>query len=177
MNPVTQPTPTPPKGIREKAAERVRRLLIGRLQRGGIPTSKPERFLEIEPAEPEHYPAGWQVRVKTWRHWSDARIHVDADSGETMFRRVDRLAEPPTDGRLTQEQALKIAARLIEIPRDARLKLFAHETFAEGGYSVARLEWDHYFKDLRVDGDYLWVQIHPTTHRLVAFGRKWRQVK
>jgi hypothetical protein len=121
-------------------------------------------------------PAGWQFGCG---HGGigDARVHLDAESGEVMHRCVDRLAEPPTDARLSQEEALRAAAGAMEIPRDARLSGFGHEPFADGGYQVARLEWEHYIKDVRVDGDYLWMQIHPITRRLVAYGLKWRKLK
>lgn len=164
---------TPPGDLQKPALERVRRLLTGRLQRGNIRTSRPEWYFQAEADKPEAYSGGWQVRVRTWRHWSDARVHLDADSGEVMYRCVDRLAAPPTAAELDQDDALRIAAGLITIPRDARLRLFTHEQFADG-HKVAKLDWDHYVNNVRVDGDYLWVMIQPQTHRLVAFGRKWR---
>ncbi len=161
--------------ISRLAAERVQALLAGRLQRGGISTSRPEWYAQAEAQEPQAYPGGWQVRVHTWRHWSDAWVHFDADSGEMLYRALDRLAEPPTEAEMTQADALEATARQIHIPKDARLKSFWHEWFAEG-CRVARLEWEHWYQELRVDGDYLWVQIHPQTQRVVAFARKWRFV-
>ncbi|NLX21197.1 MAG: hypothetical protein GXY55_05925 [Phycisphaerae bacterium] len=177
MSPADQPTAKPPPGLPEKAEDLVVRMLKARLVRGGISTTRPEWYFQVERTDPQPQPAGWQVRVRTWRHWSDARVHLDADGGEVMHRCVDRLAEPPTDARLSQEEALRAAAGAMEIPRDARLSGFGHEPFADGGYQVARLEWEHYIKDVRVDGDYLWVQIHPITRRLVAYGLKWRKLK
>ncbi len=159
----TRPTsaPVPPEDLRRRAAERVEKLLAGRLLRGGLRTSRPEWYYQVEAAEPQAYPAprpgeldGWQVQVHTWRHWSDARVHIDADTGEIMHRCVDRLAAPPTDAELEREEALRIAATVIQIPADARLKSFWHEYFADE-HRVARLEWEHFHKDLRVDGDYL----------------------
>ena len=166
---------TPPGDLPKLAVERVRRLLTGRLQRGNIRTSRPEWYFQAEADQSQPYSGGWQIRVRTWRHWSDARVHLDADTGDVMYRGVDRLADPPTAAELSQDEALQIAAGLITIPRDARLRLFTHEQFATDR-KVAKLEWDHYVKDVRVDGDYLWAMIQPQTHRLVAFGRKWRAV-
>ena len=166
----------PPEDIGERARRRAEQLFESRRRRAGIGTTHPEWYAQCEAAEPEEYPGGWQVRVRTWRHWSDATVHFDADTGELMHRCVDRLSDPPTDAEMTKEEALRAAGELIPIPRDAELVLFAHEEFAEGGRRVARLEWVHVHRGLRVDGDYLWVQIHPETHRVVAFGRKWRTV-
>jgi hypothetical protein len=176
MSTAPKSPPPPPADLQKLAVERVRRLLAGRLQRGGIRTSRPEWYFQSESGKPESYAGGWQVRLRTWRHWSDARIHLDADSGEVLYRCIDRFAEPPTDAELTQNEAERIAATLIPIPPDARVRLFSHEQFADG-HKVARLEWDHFHRDLRVDGDYLWVQIQPQSHRLVAFGRKWRDLR
>jgi hypothetical protein len=150
MTPPNSANPTPPQGLEDAALERARTLLTGRLKRGGISTTRPEWFFEVEnDGAPQHYPAGWQVRVRTWRHWSDARVHLESEKAVTAT---------------------------LSIPKDAKLRVFWHEWFAQD-HKVARLEWDHYFRDVRVDGDYLWVQIHPVTKRLVAFGRKWRTVQ
>lgn len=162
--------------LSKEAGERARQMLAERLKRGGISTSRPEWYFECEPQRPQQYRGGSQVRVHTWRHWSDADVHYDADTGELMHRCVDRLADPPTDAELTKEEALRLAAGLITIPPDAELHSFGHEEFAEGR-KAARLDWIHVHQGMRVDGDYLWVVIHPETHRLIAFGRKWRTVQ
>ena len=168
---------TAPSQLKETAAKRVLDILAGRLERGGISTSRPDWYFQTEAGDPQEFPGGWQVRVRTWRHWSDAAVHFDADTGEVLHWSVDRLSDPPTNAKLTQEEALRIAAGIIEIPLDAELHRFEHEEFAEGGRHVARIEWKRVHKGLRVDGDYLWVMIHPETHRLVAFGRKWRTME
>lgn len=172
-----------PEHIADKATERARTLLKGRLERGGIDATHPEWYFQVEAALPQAYlppapghAAGWQVRVHTWRHWSDARVHLDADTGEVMYRCVDRLASPPTDAELDEDEAVRVASGLVTIPPDARLRSFWHE-FLAAEHKVARIEWEHFYKDLRVDGDYLWVMLHPVTHKLVAFGKKWRKVE
>lgn len=172
MNPAPS---TAPQELPDQAITRVERLLAGRLERGGIRTSRPEWYFQMEAQKPEAWQGGWQVRVRTWRHWSDARVHLDAETGEVMYRSIDRLSDPPTDAELSQADAERIAQGLITIPQDAVLTRFTHEYFADRR-KITRLEWEHFHKGLRVDGDYLWMMIHPTTHRLVAFGRKWRKI-
>jgi len=163
----------PPEDLSKSAVGRAEQMLAGRLERNGISTSRPEWYFQCEAGEPEPFPGGWQVRVRTWRHWSDATVHFDAEGGDVLHRCVDRLSDPPAGAEMTKEDALRIAASVIDIPSDARLASFRHEEFAEGR-RVARLDWQRFRGELRVDGDYLWVLIHPQTHRLVAFGRKWR---
>jgi len=166
----------PPEKLSERARERVERLLEARREQKGLVTDHPEWYDQCEADEPQEYPGGWQVRVRTWRHWSGAKVDFDADSGVVLHRCVDRLCDPPTKVELSEEEALDVAAGLISIPRDAELLSFRHEDYASGR-RVARLEWVHVHQGMRVDGDYCWVQIHPQTHRLVAFGRKWRTVQ
>lgn len=166
----------PPEGLSERARQRAEQLFDGRRRRAEIVTSRPEWYSQCEPGEPEAYPGGWQVRVRTWRYWSDAKVDYDADTGELMHRCVDRLSDPPTEAEMTEEEALRVAAGLMAIPAEGVLASFGHEEFAENR-KVARLEWVHVHNGMRVDGDYFWMEIHPETHRLVAFGRKWRSVK
>lgn len=166
--------PAQPSNLTETARQRVEQLFAGRRGRARLHASTPEWYTQAEPNEPQAFPGGYQVRVRTWRHWSDAYVHLDAEDGGVLHVSVDRLSAPPTDVELTEAEALAIAARLIDIPADAELVSFRHEEFADGGHRVARLDWRHMHRGLRVDGDYLWVAIHPTTQRLVAMSRKWR---
>ena len=168
--------PQPPENLKDRARQRAERLFERRRESHGFLTSRPEWYVQCEAQEPEPFSGGWQVRVRTWRHWSDARVHFDADTGEVMLRRVDRLSDPPTEAELTEEEALRIARDLVTIPPDAELISFRHEQFAAGGRKVARLDWFHVSRGMRVNGDYFWVMIHPDTHRLVALARKWRQI-
>jgi len=172
----SHPAQIDPERLREAARQRVQRLLAGRLRRGGVSTSRPEWFFQGEADPPQAYPGGWQVRVRTWRHWSDAAVHLDADNGELLYRCVDRLSDPPTSAEMTREEAEQAAASLVEIPRNARLASFRHEPFAPERKMV-RLEWEHVHDGVRVEGDYLRVVIHPETHRLVSVARKWRPVR
>lgn len=173
---MTPPTPPPPPAdIKDRALERAKQLLGDRLKRGGISTTRPDWYFQCEAGEPQVYPGGWQVRVRTWRHWSDADVHFDAETGVVTYRCVDRLSDPPADQELTEAEALAIAKGAISIPPEAVVHSFRHEQFAEGR-KVARLDWVHMHGDLRVDGDYFWVMIHPQTRKLVAYGRKWRKV-
>jgi hypothetical protein len=165
---------TSPQRLSGAALERVRTLLAGRVRRAGahIP---PEWAFQCEAAEPQAFPGGWQVRVRTWRHWSDAAVHFDAESGETLYRCVDRLADPPTDAQMSLDAALRAAQAAMTIPDGARLTGFRHEAFA-AERNVARLEWEHWHDGMRVEGDRLLALIHPETGRLIAFRRKWRSV-
>jgi hypothetical protein len=168
---------SPPKDLERLARERVERLLRGRLTRGVISTTRPARFFAAEPGPPQELPGGWQVRVKTWRHWSDARVHLDADDGSVLYRSIERLSDPPCeDTELSQSEAEEIVRRELPVPATARVRSFWHETFAEQRH-VARIEWEHWHKDVRVDGDYLFALIHPQTKRIVAYGMKWRPVR
>ncbi|MCK4341232.1 MAG: hypothetical protein KAY37_05850 [Phycisphaerae bacterium] len=166
----------PPENITERARERADHLFEGRRDRAGLSTDHPEWYTQCEAGEAQPFPGGWQVRVRTWRHWSDATVHFEADTGEVMHRCVDRLSDPPTEDEMMQEEALSVAEGLFDIPPGAELSSFRHEDFAAGGRKVARLDWIHVHQGLRVDGDYFWVMIHPDTERVVAFGHKWRKI-
>ncbi|MFO0837823.1 MAG: hypothetical protein U1D55_04805 [Phycisphaerae bacterium] len=161
--------------LQRKAAERVRRLLAGRLRRGGISTSRPEWFYECEATPSQAYPGGVQVRVRTWRHWSDASVWFDGLSGEVLRRCIDRLSDPPTSNEMSRQDAERVAAAAVTIPRGARLRLFGHEEFAPRRL-LAKLEWEHVHNGTRLEGDYLRVLIHPETKRIVSIARKWREV-
>ena len=150
-------------------------LLADRLRRGGISTSRPDWFFQCAAQAPEPYPGGTQVRVRTWRHWSNARAQFDAATGELLHRRIDRLADPPTAAELSPAEALSVATATGIVPPDARLVTFRHEQFAPGR-NVARLEWNHNHAGLPVAGDCLQISIHPETRRIVALTKRWRQV-
>ncbi len=159
-----------------KHQQRVARLLTGRLRRAGAKSSRPDWYFQCEPAPPpEAYSGGWQVRVRTWRYWSDAAVHLDGQSGELMYRCVDRLSDPPTQASLTREQAEQLAASAVQIPRDARLKSVQDEPFSKDR-TLTRLEWSHVVGGLPVEGDYLRVLLHPQTGRAVSIARRWRPV-
>jgi hypothetical protein len=167
-------SPTDPQRLQETAAARARRLLQNRLRRGGVSTSRPDWFFDCAADGPQPFPGGWQVRVHTWRHWSSARVHFDADTGERLHRCIDRLADPPTDAELSQAEALSAAAA-VPVPPDARLVSFRHEAFAPG-HTVARLEWQHVHGGLRVSGDCLRVSIHPQSRQVVSLTLRWRRL-
>lgn len=164
-----------PENLGTEAAERVRTLLLRRLDSAGFRTNRPDAYFDVSVNPAQRSPDGWQVRVRTWKHWSDARVEFDANDGARLLIGIDRLCEPASQRRLTQDEAMHLAAKLVTIPSDARLLSFRHEPYAPH-HIVARLEWEHWHHDLRVDGDYLWMQIHPETGTLVASGCKWRRV-
>jgi hypothetical protein len=162
--------------MKEQAVELVRKLLARRLARAGISSSNPAALIQCEADKPQPYPGGWQVPVHTWRQWSEARIKLDADSGEFIGYAVDRYADPVTRTELTREQAEALARGVVALPEDAELDHFQHVEWAPSRRLV-ELEWRHMHRGLRVDGDRILVVLHPDTHRIVEFERYWRVVR
>jgi hypothetical protein len=162
--------------MKATAVDFVNQLLTRRLKGGGISTSRPETYFQCEAEEPRAFPGGSEVRVRMWHHWSDARCELDADSGQLMAYSIDRFADPPNDSEMTKEEVFQATAEAIEIPADAVLKNFYHFEFASKR-KLARLEWERIYKGLRVEGDYLYVSIHPKTLHIVEYARKWRVLK
>ena len=162
-----------PEQFKKAAVETVTRILSDRLKLAGISTTRPDFYFQCEANELREFPGGVEVRVKTWFHWSEAIVELDGNTGELMAYSIDRYAEPSNDQEMTQEEALAVASRKIELPDDAVLRSFNHFIFAPN-CKLARLEWERFHQGLRVDGDYLFVTIHPQTHRIVMVDRKWR---
>ena len=103
-------------------------------------------------------------------------VEFDAEDGQPMRWTIDRYADPPNDAELTQEQAVEIVRQAVEIPPGAELKSFAHFEYAPKR-KVTRLEWRHLHDGLRVDGDYMWILLHPQTKRIIEWARKWRTIR
>jgi len=162
--------------MKKSAIDKATELLSTRLKQGGISTSRPDFYFQCEAEEPRAYAGGFEVRVHTWRHWSDALVEFDADSGQLMKCSIRSYADPPNDQEMVQEEALEVANRAIEIPAEAVFRAFYHFNFTPN-CKLARLEWERFYKGLRVVGDYLWVSIHPATHRIVEYARKWRTLR
>lgn len=170
------PMSTPPSPqLAQTALQRVQRLLAGRVRRAGAAPGPADWYFQCEATPPTPYPGGWQVRVRTWRHWSDVAVDFDAESGQRMVRCVDRLAEPATDKRLSPEEAERAVSEHWPIPAGARFAGITHEEFASG-IVLTRAEWRHWHDQLRVEGDFLRAWIHPETRALVAVRQKWRPV-
>lgn len=166
-----------PRHQQESAVARVRRLLAGRLRRRGVVTSRPEWYFQCEASDPEPYAAGeTQVRVRTWRHWSDAALHIDADGGDTLYCRVDRHAYPKSNVELSPEEAVTAVREQTSIPRDAHLADFRQEAIA-AEHKLTYVEWVHVHRGLRVESDGLKVHLHPQTRRIVELRRRWRRVR
>lgn len=147
-----------------------------RLKRAGISTSRPGFFFRTRAGGVEEYEDGYQVRVQTWKHWSDAMVTLDAANGEILADVIDRFSAPPAQTELTQEDALNIAAKFMNIPADAQFEKFDHFEFAPG-HKLAKLEWVHTTQELPVAGDYLEITIHPETRQIVSHDKKWRSVR
>ena len=161
--------------FKQKAVDTVNQLLSNRLKSMGISTVRPDFYFQCEATEPREFSGGFEVRVKTWRHWSKAMVELNAETGELMGYSIDGYSYPPIDQEMTKEEALAIATKKIEIPGDAVLNNFYHFNYAPQ-CKLARLEWDRIYQGLRVDGDYLYVSIHPKTLRIVEYARKWRRL-
>lgn len=162
--------------MKDQALGLVRKLLARRLEAAGIRAPRPELFFQCEATEPEPYPGGTQVRVRTWRQWSEARVKLDADTGEFLGYAVDRYSDPMTRTELTQEQALQLAAGAVQLPPEAVLAGFRHSDYAPQRRLV-ELTWWHVHEGLRVDGDSIRVVLHPDTGRIVELERFWRTVQ
>jgi hypothetical protein len=163
-------------GAKPQAAARiVHDLLARRLQRAKISTSRPEWFFQVEPAGLEPFDGGAQVRVRTWRHWSDASVTYQADDGELLADVIDRFAAPPADADGDRD-ALIQAALMVGVPADAELAAFDHTPFAQE-HRVTQIQWLRRHDNLRVDGDFLEMAFHPHSARLVSLDRKWRTLR
>jgi hypothetical protein len=165
-----------PDELTTAAMELVHKLLTRRLSRSGVSTSRPDFYFQCQADAPRAYPGGIQVRIRIWRHWSDAWVQLEADQGALMGWRIDRYADPPTDTEMTQEDIQALAQTAIEIPHGAEVESFSHYDFAPG-WRVTRIQWRHMHDGLRVEGDYLWVVIHPQTKRIIEWACKWRAVR
>jgi hypothetical protein len=161
---------------KSEAAERVKKLLTARLKRAGFTVSNPDEYFACQADEPQPYKTGSQVRVRISRNWSDARVKLDADTGDMLGYSVDRYSDPPTRTELTGEQALALAASLISIPPDAVLDSFQHVEWAPRRWLV-EIQWKRMHQGLRVDGDSIRVVIHPDTRRLVELEWFWRTLR
>jgi hypothetical protein len=145
-----------------------------RLRRGGISTSRNDWYSAVAAEAPDPGPDGMRVRVRTFRHWSDARIAFDGATGEVLSDTVDRLAMP-VDGAtgLGADAALAAASRELAIPPDAHMEGMQMEERAEGAPTwVAR--WSHVRDGIMVEGDWIEAEIQPQTGKLVGFQRFWR---
>ena len=162
--------------MKQAAADVVAKMLTGRLERAGVFTSRPELCFQCEGDRIGQNAGGAaEVRVKTWRHWSDARVNFDADDGKLLGYSIDRWADPPSEAEMSREDALQAAREAIEIPPDAVLQSFYHVQYAPRR-KAARLRWTHVHQGLRVDGDVLWIIVHPETGRVIEYFCKWREV-
>ena len=131
---------------------------------------------QTEPTAPRSYAAGSEVRVFTWKHWSSAFIQFEEDREEPMGWVVDRYADPRNEDEVSREEAFDLAATLVDLPPGAEPAVFSHTEFAPGR-KLARVEFHRIHEGLRVDGDFLQVTFHPTTHRRVESRCKWRSLR
>ena len=163
------------EGMQEAAVDVVTKLLAGRLERAGMPTGEPERHFQCEAEPARENQGGFEVRVRTWRHWSNAHVYIDADTGQVIGYSIPRYARPATDAEMSRDDAIAAASAVVDVPPDAELQSFYHVQYRPRT-KAARLEWQHVHQGMRVDGDSFWVVVHPETRRVIEYFRKWREV-
>jgi len=166
----------PPQNLPELADEHVRKVLTRRLAVAKISTSHPEWYFQTSPDQLQPYERGAQVRVHTWRHWSDAWVTFNAENGEVLADVIDRFATPAVEEEFNLSRALEILQRWVTIPSDATLERHDRYAFAPK-HVLWKLEWKRMVQGLRVNGDFLEVTLHPGTQRVVSIDRKWRPLK
>jgi len=164
-----------PEPIEKRAEQYVTRLLERRLQRAGLGLPGETNFL-VQAQAPRPYFGGIEVRVRTWRHWSDAAVSFDAATGEIMERRIDRYAMPPCREEMTLQDAQAAVRAVVPVPPEAQLESFSHVLYAPF-CTVARVQWRHVHQGLSVLGDFLIAMVHPKTRQIVEVRCKWRTVK
>jgi len=165
--------PLPAKDLPTAATGVVEQLFARRLRRGGVFTTNPEWYFRVSAGEPTEYDGGRQVRLKTWRHWSNADVRFDEATGELIGWKLYRYADPPSQAELDAEAAQEAARERIDLPDGARLSSARPEQFAPQR-RVYRLEWAHWASGVRVDGDLIRVRLHPETMAVVETQRLWR---
>ena len=159
--------------LAQAALDAARRLLSGRLKRANIHAPQPDHFFHCEPGPPRPFPGGSEVRVKVWRHYSDAMVKIENESGEVVGFSLDKFADPPTPTELNQDQAVALLAQILRLPDGAVLHSFRTMDFAPGR-RLPVLEFLHVHQGILVDGDFLRVAFHPDSRRIVEYDRKWR---
>jgi hypothetical protein len=174
-SPREEPLESDAEKMKKTASEEVKAILTRRLDRGGIYVSRPDWYFQVEPGEPESYPAGSQVRVHTWRHWSSGLYQYQKDFKEPFGWTLDRYADPPTEEEISADEAIKVATTLIDIPEDGQIKNIYHDEFAPR-QRLVWLIWKRVYQEMDVHGDFLRIAFHPVSHRLVSYQCKWRSL-
>lgn len=161
--------------LRQQAEQFVQRLLERRLRQANLGLPGETNF-QVKAEEVRPFPGGQEVRVRTWRHWSDAVVCFDADNLEVMERSIDRYALPACTEEMPAEDVQAAVRAAITLPSDAELEQVDRVEYA-AGCMLARVRWRHVHQGLPVLGDFLVALVHPTTRRVVEIRYKWRQVK
>ena len=161
--------------LKQQAEQFVTRLLERRLRQANLGLPGETNF-QVEAEEVRPFAGGVEVRVRTWRHWSDATVCFDADNLEVMERSIDRYALPACSEQMAAGDAQAAVRAAIPVPSDAELEQVDQVEYA-AGCTLARVRWRHMHQGLPVLGDFLVALVHPKTRRLVEVRCKWRQVK
>ena len=153
----------------------VRGLFRHRLAAARIGPEPLERFCHCEGEPPARTKDGIEVRVRTWRHWSDLRVISGVETGLEGWS-IPRLADPPTQSTLSDEAAVAAARTGVDIPADAEVAHVSHLEIAPG-CRVARVEWRRVHQGIVVADDQLVVMIHPGTKQVLDFFKRWRKLR
>jgi hypothetical protein len=164
----------------EDMSERAREIVSGILKRrmtlGGYPVVATDPYFMCEPQQPRSYEGGSEVRIRTWRYSSDAYLTFEQASGLPAGWSIPGFARPETGRELTETKAVDIVRKQVEIPPDAVLESFEPIEYSEKT-RVSRLRWGRVHLDLPVHGDFITAVIHPETHRIIEYFRRWRSLE
>jgi hypothetical protein len=159
--------------MKETALNFVKRLLVRRLEGSGVPALDPDLYFHCEAAEPEPFSGGTQVRVKTWKHWSNGLVKLDGMSGEVLAYRVEAHANPPSKQDLEKDAAVAQAAALVAVPPGAVVDNVRQFEWRPHHW-VTEVQWIHVEMGRMIRGDVLRVVFHPVTKKVVEIERYWR---
>ncbi|MGE0438910.1 MAG: hypothetical protein AB7L66_00105 [Gemmatimonadales bacterium] len=147
-------------------------LFRGRLRRAGLRPDPPHRYFVLEGSKAEPFPGGVQVRVRTWRQWSEAWVEFASGGGPPIGWRIDRLAEAQSS-HPDAAQVVRLAAQLVPPPADATRPLAVPVESAEP-VRAWRVTWEHEVAGRPVMDDFHRVEVDPDRRRLVGMQSRWR---
>lgn len=138
-------------------------------------TLAPENYFATETNPPEVFGHSHQVRVKTWRHWSDATVSFDREGGTFTGDCIDRLAEPATTESLGAEATEAAIRSRVTLPDGAVFASYRPDQIGEGHHVDIGI-FDRDYGGYPVDGDFIEVALHPETGVIVRYDHQWRHM-
>jgi hypothetical protein len=172
--------PLEPEALIEIARDAALTRLEERLGGPDLPgPGKPPEVRLIAHAPPRPREDGLvEVALDVLTFYSVARVTQDAETGDLLSWSIDRLRRAPeTVGAthdVTDDDAIALAGRAAGgLPPGAHLAGIERTAFRPGE-PLIRVRWQHLHEGIRVEGDYLEVQLNPLTGRASAVHRAWR---